>query len=194
MCVALPLLILIMEQPRRGDEKAAAAAEVKEEEEEIKWTDDRIRWVEDADKNDNNEDEDESEECAFIDPFKDPNPQDTFSFQFEASNTNSDNSDAENTTIDIDIQGYKKDADQVWKSTGLTLWRASEHLCHYLVKHAEILQGNNKRILEVRSVLVPTGPQRHRSKYWFMVSAGCSLFLCLPYCVCLIVTFGFFSY
>lgn len=127
-----------------------------EEEKETRWTDDRIRWTEDADKEESDNEEEEEEECAYVDPFKDPDPFDTFSFRFpspRATNKSTNDEEQDERDIEINLRGYKKEADAVWKSTGLTIWRASEHLCQYMVKHSEMLQG--KRILEVRRKIVP---------------------------------------
>jgi predicted nicotinamide N-methyase len=108
---------------------------------ETRWTDAAIRWPEDAPKTDDI-DEDE-EECGFIDPFKDPDPFEIFSFNFDCPSHQYE--DAKN--IDINIRGFKADADEVWDSTGLTLWRASEYLCEYQATHLGIFQG--KRVLEL---------------------------------------------
>jgi hypothetical protein len=123
---------------------------------ETRWTDAQIRWPDEEIDNSNNDD-DESENGAPIDPFQDPDPFDTFAFRFphpssttsittageEADDSNNNN----NAFIDIALRGYKAESDQIWQSTGLTLWRAAQHLCEYLVNHVELLQ--NKRILEV---------------------------------------------
>ena len=110
-----------------------------EPEEETRWTDDRIRWEKDFINQDKKEEEEEEEEeSAFIDPFKDPDPFHTFSFQFDVSGA---------TTIEIELRGYKTGADQVWQSTGLTLWKASEYLCKYMAANPELFQ--EKSVLEV---------------------------------------------
>ena len=119
-------------------------------EEETRWTDDRIRWSDCED--DEEEDDDDSEERAMIDPFKDPDPFEVFSLRFP--------SDADGGDIQVDIRGYKTDADAVWKSTGLTLWRASEHLCRYMAKNAELLKG--KRVLELGAGLGQCGILAHK--------------------------------
>ena len=106
--------------------------------EEEQWTDASIRW---PGYKAVTYDSEEEEECGYMDPFKDPDPFNIFSFQFDRPG-NSDES------IDINIRGYKTDSDEVWESTGLTLWRASEYLCEYQLKRHELFQ--NKRILEVR--------------------------------------------
>jgi hypothetical protein len=113
---------------------------------EIPWTDDSIRWSEDPPKkiqNDENDHDSEIEETGLMDPFKDPDPFRIFSFTFK-------NPYANNETIDIKLRGYKSEADEIWQSTGLTLWRASEFLCEFQLNHAEMFRG--KRILEVSSM------------------------------------------
>lgn len=150
---------------------------------ETPWNDDRVRWAEDfahqeerrrrrrrhdktkngtsddstvhneEDDGEEEEDEDGEEEKAFLDPFKDPDPFETFDFTFGPNKQQKDDGEDgdHTTTIRISLRGYKKDSDQVWQSTGVTLWRASEHLCHYLVNQPTdppLLEG--KRILEVR--------------------------------------------
>jgi predicted nicotinamide N-methyase len=50
--------------------------------------------------------------------------------------------------IDIIIRGYKTTADEVWKSTGLTLWKASHYLCQYQIEHGHSL-FRGKRVLEL---------------------------------------------
>eukprot|EP00804_Cyclotella_cryptica_P030592 CCRYP_020006-RB/>CCRYP_020006-RB protein AED:0.37 eAED:0.37 QI:0/0/0/1/0/0/3/0/177 len=50
--------------------------------------------------------------------------------------------------MEVVIRGYKTNADEVWKSTGLTLWKASHYLCQYQVEHAHTL-FRGKRVLEL---------------------------------------------
>lgn len=107
---------------------------------ETPWTDDVVRWPDDPPKKVQGDDEEE-EETGFIDPFKDPDPFQIFSFSFQ-------NPFSKDSTVDITIRGYKSEADEIWQSTGLTLWRASEFLCEHQLAHAHIFQG--KRVLEVR--------------------------------------------
>jgi hypothetical protein len=110
----------------------------------IRWTDDSIRWTDTTNRqtNTNQLDDDGADvnpdEMGGANLFKDPDPSDTFSFRF--------NIDV-NEVIEIELRGYKENADEIWKSTGLTLWRASEHLCDYMLTRADQLKG--KRILEV---------------------------------------------
>ena len=97
------------------------------------------------------EDEDEDEdgrvdekECddLFYSMFADPDPYQTFHFHFKTEETRS---------ISIELKGQKQEIGQLLHSTGLTLWNASESLCHYMIqRHRHIIQG--KRILEVRNL------------------------------------------
>lgn len=144
---------------------------------EIVWRDDRVRWAEDF-KNEQQRPktkiaddvvEEDEEEAAFMDPFKDPDPFQMFEFDFEYSSSSSmttappPSSDGISNVIHISLRGYKEDADQVWQSTGVTLWRASEYLCRYLLRRqiesdnhgtsSPFLKG--KKILEVRSGIFP---------------------------------------
>jgi len=90
-----------------------------------------------------------------VDPFKDPDPFELFSFQFERP-------DDKEKSIDIQIRGYKTDADEVWQSTGLTLWRASDYLCQYQMDNLQTL-FQNKRILELGAGLGLNGILAWRS-------------------------------
>ena len=132
------------------------------DQEEIPWRDDRIRWTEDDPSSNNHQpttaDEDD-EETAFFDPFVDANPFETFSFDFVTSssspNDNIDENQHVGTTIHLELRGYKRDADQVWQSTGVTLWRAAEYLAQYMVQQqpsSTFWQG--KRIIEVRMIML----------------------------------------
>ena len=139
--------------------------------EEVVWRDDLIRWegglnVDIKKKSDDGDDGDESSDDGqsfLIDPFADPDPFEMFHFDFDlpSSNNNTnqqqalddtDNKDEVNNnntsrSISLQIRGYKTDAEQIWQSTGLTLWRASHYLCEYQVEHPELFQ--NKRVLEL---------------------------------------------
>eukprot|EP00979_Chaetoceros_neogracilis_P004668 scaffold805_cov218-Chaetoceros_neogracile.AAC.5 len=106
---------------------------------ETRWTDDIIRWPDDPPKT-THASEEEEEETGYMDPFKDPDPFQIFPFQFERPQTESGHTNNEESHIDLKIRGYKEEADEIWKSTGLTLWRASDYLCEYQVKHATLFQ------------------------------------------------------
>ena len=53
--------------------------------------------------------------------------------------------------IVIELKGFESESEQIWNSTGLTLWRSSHYLCDYLVENAPMLQ--DKRIIELGSGL-----------------------------------------
>ncbi|KAG7347593.1 type 12 methyltransferase [Nitzschia inconspicua] len=139
---------------------------------ETPWTDAQIRWSED-------EGVPEKEESPFFDPFADPDPTQVFTFAFSIprhsqldANSNSiinpkvdadDNQLSKKSSgdaIELKIQGYKTHSDQVWQSTGLTLWKASKYLCDYMVKQSQFLQ--HKRILELGAGLGLNGILAHR--------------------------------
>jgi len=91
-----------------------------------------------------------------IDPFADPDPYDTFSFTFSKNKNENEQSSPTTTTppppqsksIHIEIRGCKTDSEQVWKSTGLTIWPAAQFLCEYLMNHEYLLQ-NREQIIEL---------------------------------------------
>ena len=129
----------------------------------IRWTDDKIRW-EDTGNKDNEDDVEDEERCAYIDPFKDQDPFDVFSFRYRTNpndattdttstttKSNSQDNDESSEWTEISVRGYKTDSDEVWQSTGLTLWRASTYLCEHMTQHAALF--HDKRILEVRQTL-----------------------------------------
>lgn len=104
-------------------------------EKEIEWTDDSIRWSKEELVHDRHRQDEEDESAADI--FRDAHCMDVFSFSLPNGAC-------------VTIHGYKSDSDQVWTSTGLTLWKASEHLCRYLTTNSErLLQKDNERILEL---------------------------------------------
>jgi len=120
-----------------------------------------------AEPNADNHDADDGDTPPPPDLFQDPDPTTSFAYRFErpppresgsrAASAGEDPSTPRATTttppppafIDIELRGYKAEADEIWRSTGLTVWKASEHLCEYLVKNAAVLRGDGKRILEV---------------------------------------------
>ena len=116
------------------------------------WTDNRIRWKED----------DVSEassygdtDTAAPDPFQD-DPHEQFSFHFPSPSQreavgNDDTAESTSSSlIHIKLQGYKYESDPIWKSTGLTLWKAAQYLGEYLATQATVSNwAKQKRVLEV---------------------------------------------
>lgn len=146
---------------QEGEEKPSAAIE------EVVWRDDSIRWegglrVGGDDKKKTEDDESDDQEFL-IDPFADPDPFEVFSFDFHLSPAATASNDGDGSkkmqdtlsktngkkTISIQIRGYKTDAEEIWQSTGLTLWRASDYLCEYQVEKYKQLFSSNKRVLEL---------------------------------------------
>lgn len=111
------------------------------------WTDDSIRWL-DA-KKDQDSNKEESDEC--FDIFNDSVA--TFHFKFNHPTD-------EGKEVHIHLKGYKYDSHETYQSTGLTIWLAAEHLCHYLVQHHGIL--HSKRILELGAGLGLCGILLHK--------------------------------
>lgn len=125
---------------------------------EVKWTDDAIRWQGGLDgdlRPEQQKDDDESsDDVCMVDPFADPDPTELQTFRFALRSTNNcddksasvADSDSDKVQINVTIRGYKTGADAVWKSTGLTLWRASHYLCDYQVDNPQLFTG---RVLEL---------------------------------------------
>jgi predicted nicotinamide N-methyase len=121
---------------------------------EVIWRDDSIRWEgglrddakkktsvsKDAERGNEESSSSDDEQEFMIDPFADPDPFELFSFDFRLPDKN---------TVSIQIRGYKTNADEIWQSTGLTLWRASSYLCEYQIEQYPRLFGSNKRVLEL---------------------------------------------
>ena len=124
--------------------------------EEVVWRDDLIRWegglhgdtakkknTSDANIGDDDSSSDDGQ-SFLIDPFADPDPFEMFHFDFALPSAHHPHISRKKI---IQIKGYKTDAEQIWQSTGLTLWRASHYLCDYQVEHFQMFQ--NKRVLEL---------------------------------------------
>mmetsp|Transcript_56664 Transcript_56664/g.63343 ORF Transcript_56664/g.63343 Transcript_56664/m.63343 type:complete len:318 (+) Transcript_56664:58-1011(+) len=122
-------------------------------EDDIRWTDASIRWPED--KVVSILDGDDDINGPVFDIFAD-DPHEIFNFRFVTKEVNS----TITNTIQLNIHGYKTDSDEVWQSTGLTLWKASKYLCHYMCEHVDELQ--NQRVLELGAGLGLNGILAHR--------------------------------
>ncbi|KAL7434788.1 hypothetical protein ACHAXM_004264 [Skeletonema potamos] len=127
---------------------------------------------EDDDDDDNSSSSSSSDGQSYlIDPFADPDPFEMFNLDFVVPNNNNniyhhhdegqvvDNTNnnilrTTTTKISLQIKGYKTNAEQIWQSTGLTLWRASHYLCEYqIIQHSshsnKLFTGTKTRILEL---------------------------------------------
>ena len=90
---------------------------------------------------------------------RDPDPFVIFSFRFVVPVEEAGGE--EDGFVDIRLRGYKTDADEVWQSTGLTLWRASDYLCRYQMENLPLFR--NRRILELGAGLGLNGILAWRS-------------------------------
>jgi hypothetical protein len=92
------------------------------------------RWIEaEAMKHSDDEDGD-----GLNSLFQDPDPYDVFDFEWTHKNH----------SIQLQLKGLKQELGQTLDSTGLTLWRASNILCDFMVKHtSEYVE--DKKVLEV---------------------------------------------
>jgi len=124
-----------------------------ETEDEIVWTDDMIRW---DDVKPKSKDESDEEEEAMFNPFKDPDPIKTFTYRFPRPILHKDK---DGGFIEVQLQGYLSDADEVWQSTGVTLWRAATFLCEFMMKNVDLFQ--NKSSLELGAGLGLNGILAH---------------------------------
>jgi hypothetical protein len=138
---------------------------------ETRWIDAQIRWDDDAavvaaasanngpqsaGEEEREVDDHGADEALLFDPFADPHPQETFVFaeqppppsDYSIHPVIDKNKNKNNVMIDVRLDGYKADADQVWQSTGLTLWSAAWELSRYLLHHADLVRPG-RTILEV---------------------------------------------
>lgn len=118
---------------------------------ETKWIDAWIRWERTTD--DDGDEASDGGDDNQTNGFETPDTTETYSFRY----THPDDTDQR---IDIELDGYKSESEQIWNSTGLTLWRSSRFLCEYMLEHPDLLR--NKRILELGSGLGLCGILAHR--------------------------------
>jgi predicted nicotinamide N-methyase len=45
--------------------------------------------------------------------------------------------------VNFEVKGLKKELGQTLSSTGLTIWRASEHLCQFIIDHPDRFSGKS---------------------------------------------------
>uniref|UniRef100_A0A7S3LBD1 Calmodulin-lysine N-methyltransferase n=1 Tax=Amphora coffeiformis TaxID=265554 RepID=A0A7S3LBD1_9STRA len=110
---------------------------------ETPWIDAWIRWERDAMGTDDSDEDDD---------YQPESPTHTFACRYAGT--------SQCPAIDISLRGFPSDSQETWNSTGLTLWRSSEHLCEYLVKEASSPRGlfaEHQRFLELGSGLGRSG-------------------------------------
>jgi len=121
---------------------------------EIPWYDAWTRWERDSNQCIPTNALDVTDEDSL------PPPTESYDFEYTLPNDH---------TITLKLEGYHSDSEQTWNSTGLTLWRSSYYLCHFLVDHSALLMSqrdhlnrkNQMRILEVGSGLGRCGMLAH---------------------------------
>lgn len=124
-------------------------------EQETTWIDAWIRW--DRGSKDIIADEEEEEEDRVP-------PTAEFSFEYRFPTTTKD---VNTNTINLTLKGFPSESEQIWNSTGLTLWPSSHYLCQYLVDHHNhlLLSSDNRtmiRAVELGSGLGRCGLLLHR--------------------------------
>ena len=82
-----------------------------------------------------------------------PPPTESYVFSYESKN---------GRKVDIELKGFHSDSEQIWNSTGLTLWKASDQMCEYLVENQMTLLHGPKRILELGTGLGRCGILAHK--------------------------------
>ena len=120
-----------------SDAKSSAAAATPDDE--ATWVDAWVRWERNSMavyNDDEGVDQDEDDQPL-------PPPTECHRFTYPAAKDGED--------IVIELKGFESESEQIWNSTGLTLWRSSQYLCDYLVENVKMLQ--DKRILELGSGL-----------------------------------------
>lgn len=95
------------------------------EEKETLWIDAWIRW--ERTSINETEGEDEWSDTSL------PPPTECYNFQYEIPEKKGE----ETAIVNLELRGFPYDSEQIWNSTGLTLWPSSDFLCDYLVEMAK---------------------------------------------------------
>lgn len=103
--------------------------------EETPWIDAWIRWERDSKDVVVDETEDSLDDDSSLPP-----PTETFFISYPLSpfftqqQQEEENDDETKEMIHLEIQGFPSDSEQIWNSTGLTLWPSSHYLCEYMLE------------------------------------------------------------
>ncbi len=118
---------------------------------ETPWIDAWIRW--DRNSKDIIDHDDDGGDCDCEEEERVP-PTKEFSFAYELPGSNH--------SLSLTIKGFPSESEQIWNSTGLTLWPSSHYLCEYLLENYENLlrriqldNDNNNRT--IRAVELGSG-------------------------------------
>ena len=131
---------------------------------EMKWIDAWVRWPrstnteEDGEEEEEEEDDDDSEESneetnkkqnekVFTVSFRRKKAKEKKDDEKSSSSASSASTDTNNNnTIDISLCGYPMDCEQIWNSTGLTIWDSAYTLCDYLIENLVQDLPNPRRV------------------------------------------------
>lgn len=121
---------------------------------ETPWIDAWVRWERnskqlDSDESDSDEHDDTPPAVA----------SDTFSFRYPLAPQSIETNKDKKPFVTIELRGFPSESEQIWNSTGLTLWRSSHYLCEYLIQHPELIQ--HKQVVELGSGLGRCGILAH---------------------------------
>jgi predicted nicotinamide N-methyase len=112
-----------------------------------------------AGSNDDDDDDDDSPDMG--DLFADPDPLDTFHFEYTLPRNETAVTETKNI-VSITLTGHKAELGQTLHSTGLTLWRASELLCDYMIRQSQSSNTlQRKHVLELGAGLGLCGILAH---------------------------------
>jgi Lysine methyltransferase len=98
---------------------------------EIPWIDAWIRWERDSKDtiDDDHDDDDKNEEH--------PSPTESFQFEYPLPTLppGLSSQHTPQSVCTMNLRGFPSESEQIWNSTGLTLWPCSHFLCEYLCEH-----------------------------------------------------------
>eukprot|EP00537_Pseudo-nitzschia_pungens_P011360 CAMPEP_0172387772 /NCGR_PEP_ID=MMETSP1061-20121228/5022_1 /TAXON_ID=37318 /ORGANISM="Pseudo-nitzschia pungens, Strain cf. pungens" /LENGTH=382 /DNA_ID=CAMNT_0013117507 /DNA_START=149 /DNA_END=1297 /DNA_ORIENTATION=+ len=111
-------------------------------EKETTWIDAWIRW----DRN-SKEIIDDDELCADDEQEDRVPPTAEFSFEYRLPSTQT-NKDGTTNDLLLTLKGFPSESEQIWNSTGLTLWPSSHYLCEYLMDNYHKVLGGRISVTE----------------------------------------------
>jgi hypothetical protein len=124
---------------------------------ETPWIDAWIRWDRnskeafDEYQDDDDDDDDDDEEDDRVPPTA------TFSFNYKLPPRKKCCSPSCNgTNFTLKLKGFPSESEQIWNSTGLTMWPSSYYLCEYLLDNSQKLLSLNITDFETKSTTATT--------------------------------------
>jgi len=136
-------------------------------EKETAWIDAWIRWDR------NSKDIVDEEQIDEVGKEERVPPTTSFSFHYTLPARHCDSCTCEPLNLTLSLGGFPSESEQVWNSTGLTLWPSSHFLCEYLLHHyhkllkldletSDIVHNTktttgNKRLRKIRAIELGSG-------------------------------------